>query len=598
MTRRLRLLFPTFLLAFSLFAQTETDLPRYLTTGEMQLLQSAKYVPGFPEGTSAPPPVPVRAMGEWEELQALLVTWQAGSNSIRDILTEIVRAARLECRVIVCCNNQTILTNARNYLIGKSVDVNSNVEFLVVPNNSIWIRDYGPNCVYANGVDSLYFIDWRYNRPRPQDDTLASRVSQYLGVPLYSTFEAPADMVNTGGNFMADGLGTAFASRLILDENKVGNTYGVSAKTETQIDGIMSDYMGIQRYIKMDVLPYDAIHHIDMHMKLLDEETLLVGQYPMGIADGPQIEANIQYVLSGFQSAFGTPYQVVRVPMPPHNGKYPDTGGNYRTYANAIFVNKTVLVPFYEEQFDTTAQRIWENALPGYNIVGIDCNAIIPSLGALHCITKEVGVADPLPIVHQPLPCMENATHSQYPVWANLNHRSGIASARIHYTTDLAGPWESVELPVYSPNDTTWSHRGFIPGQPGGSTVYYYIEGTSASGKTVVRPLTAPQGYWSFCVTETVSTAAVEPVEPVELAAIYPNPASAITVVPVYAPTTTRGSLRLYNTLGQLAQTIFEGDLPAGQSQYFFDAARFPAGTYWVELRAGEQVAVQKLLIR
>ena len=38
--------------------------------------------------------------------------------------------------------------------------------------------------------------------------------------------------------------------------------------------------MGINRYITMPTLPYDGIHHIDMHMKLLDEETLLVGEYP------------------------------------------------------------------------------------------------------------------------------------------------------------------------------------------------------------------------------------------------------------------------------------------------------------------------------
>ena len=45
---------------------------------------------------------------------------------------------------------------------------------------------------------------------------------------------------------------------------------------------------------------YDGIHHIDMHMKLLDESTLLVSEYPTGVADGPQIEANLQYVLSNF----------------------------------------------------------------------------------------------------------------------------------------------------------------------------------------------------------------------------------------------------------------------------------------------------------
>lgn len=595
MTRLLRLLLPALFAATGLLAQTDPDLPRHLTAGELQILLSNKYLPGTPDGISAPPPVPVRAMGEWEELQALLITWQAGSNARRDILTEIVRAAQKECRVVICCATQTILNSARNYLIGKGVDVDHNVEFLLVPNDTIWIRDYGPNCVYANGVDSLYFIDWRYNRPRPQDDTLSNRAAQYLGVPLYTTFAAPDDLVNTGGNFMADGLGTGFSSRLVLDENKPGNKYGVTAKTEAQIDQIMYDYMGIQRYIKMDTLLYDAIHHIDMHMKLLDEETLLVGQYPAGTADGPQIEANLQYVLSNFRSPFGTPYKVVRIPMPPHNGKYPDTGGNYRTYANAVFVNKTVIVPFYEEQFDTTARRIWETALPGYNIVGIDCNNIIPANGAIHCITKEVGVPDPMHIVHQQLPCMENTDYTAYSVWASLSHRSGLASAKIYYTTDPNGPWESVDLPIYLPDDTIWTHRGFIPKQPAGTTVYYYIEGVANSGKTVVRPLAAPQGYWKFCVTETVSA----PVPATaELARIYPNPASAITVVPVRTTATTRGSLRLYNALGQLVQILFEGDFPSGDSTHFLDAARFPSGTYFVELRTAHTTTTQKLLIR
>jgi hypothetical protein len=50
----------------------------------------------------------------------------------------------------------------------------------------------------------------------------------------------------------------------------------------------------------MPELPYDNISHIDMHMKLLDEETLLVSRYPDGVADGPQINQNINYVLNNF----------------------------------------------------------------------------------------------------------------------------------------------------------------------------------------------------------------------------------------------------------------------------------------------------------
>jgi agmatine/peptidylarginine deiminase len=142
----------------------------------------------------------------------------------------------------------------------------------------------------------------------------------------------------------------------------------------------MTDFMGINRYIKMEILPFDGIHHIDMHMKLLNEETLLVGEYPAGVADGPQIEANIQYVLSNFNSSFGTPYKVIRIPQPPdqNNGfDYPDGNGNYLTYTNSTIINKTVIVPQFYAEYDTTAIRIWEEAMPGYTIVGINSNQTI-----------------------------------------------------------------------------------------------------------------------------------------------------------------------------------------------------------------------------
>src|SRR5436190_11246212 len=196
----------------------------------------------------------------------------------------------------------------------------------------------------------------------------------------------------------------------------------------------------------MTTLPYDVIHHIDMHLKLLDEETLLVGEYPAGIADGPQIEANLQYVLSNFNSVFGTPYKVIRIPMPPDgSGLYPNNNGDYRTYANAVFVNKTVILPVYAQQYDTTAVRIWQEALPGYTIKTIDCNSIIPALGAVHCITKEVAAIDPLLISHQPLHDTYNTTNP-YPVTTRIQHRSGISIAEIYYRTDTTQPYVSASM--------------------------------------------------------------------------------------------------------------------------------------------------------
>ncbi len=585
-------------LTVRLLAQTDPDLPRYLTDEEKLLMQQPA-APGvvLQGGITNPPPVPVRAMAEWEELQALVVTWR----SEPVILTEIVRAARQECRVIVSCNSQTVANDAKNVLTAANVDISSNVEFVVTPSNTVWVRDYGPNCVYANDVDSLYLVDWIYNRPRPKDDSLSRAVAAFLDVPLYETRQAPLDLVHTGGNFMSDGMGLAFSSKLVLDENDQTNTFGFSNHSEAEIDGIMHDFMGINRYPKMNALPYDGIHHIDMHMKLLDEQTLLVGKYPEGVSDGPQIEANLAYILDNYKTSFGTPFKVVRIPMPAfyNNTQYPPYPGAaalYPTYANAVFVNKTVILPVYDNPLDAAAIDTFQQYLPGYNVVPVNCESIIFSGGAVHCITKEIGVPDPLRIVHQELPCLKTYQWPLgYPVWATLEHRSGIASAKIYYATDPTGPWQSVDLPVYPLNDTTWTHRGFIPHQPDGATVYYYIEATANSGKTITRPLPAPKGWWSFCVNETTAT---EEASATQLLDIYPNPASAITVIPVSADTKTPGSIILLNALGQQVETVFNGEFPAGESNHFIDAGRYPAGTYFVQLQTGSQTVLKKVVIQ
>jgi hypothetical protein len=37
-----------------------------------------------------------------------------------------------------------------------------------------------------------------------------------------------------------------------------------------------------------------------------------------------------------------------------------------------VFINKTVLLPYYRQEYDTIAERIYKTALPWYKIIGID----------------------------------------------------------------------------------------------------------------------------------------------------------------------------------------------------------------------------------
>ena len=240
----------------STFYSQETEfLPKYLTENEKSIIADFQF---FGTRVTPPPTSPVRTSAQWEEVEYLVIRWTSGFQNIQ---RQIVQAAVEECKVLIVTQNQT---SVQNYLVANGVDM-TNVEFLNAPTNSIWIRDYAGNTVYTDDVGERALVDWIYNRPRPLDNVLPTQHANYLGIPIYITDTAPNDLVNTGGNFMSDGLGTAFASHLITIENQAGNPYGVSAKTEAQIDDIMEAYMGVERYIKMTVLPYDGIHHIDMH---------------------------------------------------------------------------------------------------------------------------------------------------------------------------------------------------------------------------------------------------------------------------------------------------------------------------------------------
>ena len=359
-------------------------------------------------------------------------------------------------------------------------------------------RDYGANTVYTNHNDGRVLVDWLYNWNRPDDDAIPDALAEHMGLDLYSTIESPGDLMNTGGNWMSDGFGTAFASELILEENSGGSTWWTEYPdhTEEEIDQIVEAYHGIDTYVKMDILPYDGIHHIDMHMKLLDESTLLVSEYPAGVADGPQIEANLQYVLSNFTTKWGTPFDVVRVPSPPQQGGgYPNQNGDYLTYSNATFVNNTILLPTYYTQYDTTAIRIWEEAMPGYNVVGIDCDSgndnIISLSGAIHCITHTVGVEDPLMISHLPLDDTEDTTNG-YAVSAELSHRSGIANATLSWAVNPDGPWTEVAMSEASSNALSSEYVADIPVQPSGTKVHYFVSAEANSGKRAPAPCQRP----------------------------------------------------------------------------------------------------------
>jgi len=540
------------------------DLPHYMTESEKELYKN--YIsPGSNTDDTNPPPTPVRTMAEWEQVRGIIVAW----NQFTPIVRQIVDYAQEEGLVfIVCTDSNTV----KSYLTSGSVPL-VNLKFVIASLNSVWCRDYGPWAVYSGISDSLKLIDWTYNRPRPLDDQMSVAFANTINTPLFQTITEPNKLIATGGNFMVDGNGTGFSSKLIINENP---NLSVS-----QVEGILNSYMGINRYVKMEVLPFDEIHHIDMHMKLLDEETILVGEYPAGVADGPQIEANIQYILNNYQTCYGRPYKIVRIPMPPSaTGQYPPSS-NYYTYTNSVFINKTIIVPVYGLSLDSTALRIYRENLPGYNVVSINASSMIASLGAIHCITKEIGVDEPVFFSHPKLLNTVN-TSTPYEVKSYIKTSSGVASAKVYWRTDTTQAYNSVNMTMAL--DT---FRANIPAQPFGTQIYYYISATSNSGKTNTKPITAPEGYIKFIIDNSTSVNQnLTSPESFSLSQNFPNPFNPETIIRFNIGAKSNVSLKIFDVNGKEILEAVNDQMNEGSYDYKFNGLNLPSGIYFYSLSA------------
>lgn len=469
-----------FILLIPLLVKATEPLPKGLTHEEEKIYD--QYIREFSYGNknAQPPATPPRSPAEFEEMGGVIITWA----SYQDELREIVRHARERVTVHLITDN---ITYVQNYLTQGNVPLD-NIVFYDMPFNSVWVRDYGPHSIYLDETDELAFADWVYNRPRPQDNLVPQNLAEELGISIHQMSNNPNRLVATGGNFMSDGHGTGFSSELIVAENPV--------LTVSQINDIAHSFLGIDRYVLMDELPFDNISHIDMHMKLIDEETILFGEFPDGVSDGPQIEENIQYILDNYTTCYGREYKIERIPMiPSPSGSWPNgswSGASYRTFTNSLILNDLVLVPsYYNTSLNEQAVEIYQELMPGHEVILIDMEDVIPASGAIHCISKEIAATDPIFISHAPV--RESRT-DEVKIEATIRNANGIVSASVFYS--LNGEDFFAEIPMTAEGD---NYSATLPTLTCGTRVNYYISATN-SNKTITKPFAAPADFWSFTI--------------------------------------------------------------------------------------------------
>ncbi|KQR08597.1 agmatine deiminase family protein [Cellulomonas sp. Leaf334] len=248
---------------------------------------------------------------------------------------------------------------------------------------------------------------------RPNDDSAAVKLSDYLNAPVRAWNEAawntkklpqiaPHDwfftgLLEVGGNYMVTGKGVLASSYLVATQNALPVPGGGSGgdPSDPVIDqrmeyilGQFNRFMGVNTYHVLSDPTGTYIGHIDCWGKFLADDKVLIAD-----SMDPKVSAALTAIASTF-AAQG--FQVFRVMC--QDMYIPDATPPTATtaaYTNSLILNDHVYVPVAGapyEQRDAAALAVYQQALPGYTIVGIPPKPDTPWLGtdALHCRTHMV----------------------------------------------------------------------------------------------------------------------------------------------------------------------------------------------------------------
>jgi len=394
---------------------------------------------------------------EFNQMRAVLVRYPFG------IPLELIVAMSEVTKVITIVANSSTETTVRNAYINAGMNLNQ-CNFIIATTDSYWTRDYGPWFATENS-GMINVINFTYNRPRPNDNAFNAKYALWDNLLIYDL-----GLQHCGGNYMADGISLAASSDLVYREN--GNN-------PTVVDNVMQELLGVETYHVVPDPNNTYIDHIDCWGKFLAPDKILIRRVPVNNAQYYQVEQISEYFASQ-TSTYGTPFQVFRVDTP-----------NNQPYTNSLILNDHVFVPIMNNSYDQSALQVYEQAMPGYTIVGVPNNTSNPwlSTDALHCRVKEIIAKNFVQIIHFPLPQEITFTNqidvkAQIIAFPDLNLNA--ASVMVHYRFNDE-PYQMSQM-VVSPENPDY-YAGIITGYSYTDTIEYYISAADDYDTEATHPM-------------------------------------------------------------------------------------------------------------
>jgi agmatine/peptidylarginine deiminase len=460
-----------------------------------------------------------RTAAEWEPAIGTMVSWPLS------IPSKLAVELSEDNHLFTIVKDSTSRTEAMAWYSKWGINADDNT-FVIAPQgvDSWWTRDWGPSAVFTsegqmklgdgkyifstpvtgrNCTDSLQFLYQTEDHKvitTEEDDNATVPIGNQLKIEV---LDLP--FINTGGNVLTDGIGTAFSMCILTNENRY---FGVDTDQFLKLN---KSLLGIDRYHFLSNFEKRGIQHIDCFLKLLDEERILVIEPPKDHELYQVYEDIVNYELSKLTTPYGRPYEILRL-------KTNRTFGNQlAAYSNSIIVNKTIYVPLFRIDQDKTALARWQEVMPGYTVKGFTYALKDESFvdkkvldhykiygwnhgDALHCRTRAIWDKEMLFISVKKINSIVDTKQKNVLYTTIIDYsKKGVNKSECFLMWRKSGEkvWQQLTL---LETDHIQHFKAEFPDQPSGTNIEYYISATSNSGKTETQPRTAPLGFYSYSV--------------------------------------------------------------------------------------------------
>ena len=145
--------------------------------------------------------------------------------------------------------------------------------------------------------------------------------------------------------------------------------------------------------------------------------------------------------------------------------------------------------------------------------------------------------------------------------------------------------------------ETKWSRVGFVRGSGTSASPrkYAFDDENLSPGRYAYR-IKQIDHAGSFTYSSSVEVEVGLAPKKLTLSDAYPNPFNPSTIIEFTVPEDGKAALRIYNVVGQLVITLYDGEVAAGRIyQASFDASRLATGIYLTRLEYGGKQITKKI---